>query len=285
MKWENINGKFWIGGDKISTLRSEKYIIVINTEKYRSKVLQIIFHNDGSIFITFPYFEHTNGIVSLVTIPPNLKGITNLSVLEGGKATSHLVKYSYHPDGKSQFSQDGKVYTKIRKQCPPINEINGSFFTTRFQDLSSYDQFLLEKEKIHAPLKRTYIEAVLEKKNPPTIKISGLVFKRDVFQKDLSGHMIGPTTKIRDRFNKIWDACVLSAPIGHMCENINMVLTCEVVPRIDRANQAHLSFMGGYDERSIAIDKSRETSFLFFAYPLSDTTDIVHKIGSIDFRK
>jgi len=72
MKWNTINGKFYVRQDGLSTLQAKKYILVINTGRYRSKVMQIIFHREGSIFITFPYFSRSEGIVSLVTVPPNL---------------------------------------------------------------------------------------------------------------------------------------------------------------------------------------------------------------------
>ena len=285
MKWNTINGKLYIRQDGLSTLQAKKYILVINTGRYRSKVMQIIFHREGSIFITFPYFSRSEGIVSLVTVPPNLKGPVNLSVLEGGKATSHLVKYSYHPDGKAQFSQDGKIYTQIRKQCPSINEIEGPFFTARIQGLSFYEQFIPEKETLQKPIERTYVEAILEKSLPSTVKISSLIYQRDALRENIKGRMIGPTTKTRDRFNKIYETCVCSAPSGHISENINILLTCEIVPRVDNANEAHLSFMGGYDNKSVVLDITKETSFLFFAYPHNNIDELIQKIGTVDFRK
>lgn len=285
MEWNSPNWKFTIGGDGISTVRAEKYIVLINTGLYRSKVMQIIFHNDGSIFITFPYFSHTNGIVSLLTFPANLKRATDLSMLDGGKATSHLVKYSYHPDGNVQFSQDGKVYTKVRKHCPPINQLQGHFFSARIQGLGSYEQFNPEKERLKKPHERTFIEAFLEKRKPAAVKISGLVYQREKIRRETEDRMIRPVTSARDPSNKLFLTCVCSAPLGHISENTCILLTCEPIPRVDKTSEAHLSFIGGFDEKSVIFDQSKETTFLFFAYPVNNIDDLTQKVGSIDFKK
>ena len=285
MKWRLLNGNYTIEPDGLSTIRAEKYILSINTGKYQSKVLQIIFHKDGSIFITFPYFPHTDGIVSLITFPPNIKGATNLSALDGGKATSHLVKYSYHPDGNVLFSQDGKVYTKIRKLCPPINQLQGPFFSARIQGLGYYEQINLEKEKTNKPQERAFVEAILEKRNPAAVKISGLVYQREILRRDIKGNISEPVVTTRDSFNKTSQTCLCSAPSGHKSENTIVLLNCEIVPRIDKDSEAHLSFIGGFDEKSVALDQSKETTFLFFAYPANNIDELTQKIGSIDFKK
>ena len=103
--------------------------------------MQITFSKkDGTLYVHFPYYAHSQGIASLVTWIPDNPPPANLSLIEGGKVTSHLVKYSHHPDGRAHFSQDGKVYTSIKKQSLPINMIDGHVFSVQIQGLSSYDQ-------------------------------------------------------------------------------------------------------------------------------------------------
>jgi hypothetical protein len=57
----------------------------------------------------------------------------------GGKVTSHLVKYSHHPDGRAHFSQDGKILTAIKRQSIALDRQNGHMFTLYIQGLHALD--------------------------------------------------------------------------------------------------------------------------------------------------
>lgn len=62
---------------------------------------------------------------------------TSLSLIDGGKVTSHKVKYSHHPDGRTHFSQDGKIFTKVIKSSASFDEVDGHLFTVQFQDFAN----------------------------------------------------------------------------------------------------------------------------------------------------
>src|SRR5712691_4530164 len=98
-----------------SVLRSERFVISIECGERRHKVFQCQFaKRDGSVFISFPYFRHSEGLVSLASWPAGeVSSVVSLEL--GGRVSSHLVKYSHHPDGRAHFSQDGKVLTVIKK--------------------------------------------------------------------------------------------------------------------------------------------------------------------------
>jgi hypothetical protein len=113
--------------------RAECIVIAVKRKGNYSKVFQIVFSKrDGSIYINFPYFKHSKGVVSIATMPAGAKYPLEVSFIESGKVTSHLVKYSHHPDGMAHFSQDGYVKTQIRKQSIALTELDGHFFKIKY---------------------------------------------------------------------------------------------------------------------------------------------------------
>jgi len=263
INWESPNGKALHGIDGLRVFRSEKFIVVLRAGNYRSKVLQIIFPKNGSIFVDFPFFAHTNGLVSLMTHQANIKPPANISMLEGGKVTSHLVKFSYHPDGNAHFSQDGKVLTKVRKLCPPIDKVE-HLFTAQFQGLGSYGQFDPSKEKISQPQERTFIEALFKGKQPAAIKIVGMLYSRKTLRqkKITTGYLSGPTGETIDPKGNKHSVCICSSPEGTANQDLNLLIECEVIPKVDKSSKTALIFIGGFDESKITNDPTKETTFL-----------------------
>ena len=81
------------------------------------KICQIAFsRRDGSIFASFPYLSGKRGLLSVAVFPPGHTGKVEASFGEAARSTSHLVKYSHHPDGKAHFSQDGLIRNEVRRQ-------------------------------------------------------------------------------------------------------------------------------------------------------------------------
>src|SRR5437667_2768383 len=100
-----------------SVFRSERFVISVECGVLRRKVFQCQFaKRDGSLFVNFPYFKHSQGVVSLVGWPGGYAS-TTLSLEPGGRVSSHLVKYAHHPNGRAHFSQDGRVLTLIKKNA------------------------------------------------------------------------------------------------------------------------------------------------------------------------
>ena len=76
--------------------RSSKFRIHIKYNEKLYEIFQIVFHLSKStqkfqIFVIFPKFISSKGLVSKVTFPANKKKAKKLSLVPGGKTTSHLV--------------------------------------------------------------------------------------------------------------------------------------------------------------------------------------------------
>jgi hypothetical protein len=128
---------------EIRAARAEKFTIQIRGEAAgRPRKLAKIFFSrrDGSVYLDFPYFERSDGIVAHVRLPAGLQYPRDISLVEGGKITSHLVKYAHHRDGEAHFSQTGRVVTLVRKKATPLNSYSGHLFTIQIQGLDGFDE-------------------------------------------------------------------------------------------------------------------------------------------------
>ena len=85
--------------------RFEVFDIVANTYNSLRRIAKIKFDIDGSIYVFFPGFIHTEGIVCRAVLRGGTVAQTSLDLKDGGKVTSHLVKYAHHSDGEAHFSQ------------------------------------------------------------------------------------------------------------------------------------------------------------------------------------
>lgn len=105
--------------------RFKSFDIVVKNFNSLRRVAKVMFNHDGSLYVFFPGFVSTEGIVCRALLRGNQAAQTKFDLTENGHVTSHLVKYSHHPDGEVHFSQDGKVKTVIRRKSVPLSEQRG----------------------------------------------------------------------------------------------------------------------------------------------------------------
>src|SRR3954463_1182243 len=115
-----------------------KAVVTVETSQGIYQICHLMFAKDGSIFVQFPYFKHTTGLVSKISFEPTLISPTRFDLKDGGKVSSHLVKYSHHPDGRVHFSQDGKVRTEIQRTSFRLDGPIGRIFQMSAYDLRGF---------------------------------------------------------------------------------------------------------------------------------------------------
>lgn len=69
-------------------------------------------------------------------------------------------------------------------------------------------------------------------------------------------------------------------------EKYALLLTCESIPRLDQDRDSTLTFVGGFEKPEIALDHSKDSTFLALAYPTAgDFSELEAQIGSIDLMR
>jgi hypothetical protein len=263
--------------------RSEQYVITVEVGSFRYKLLQFMFRKtDGSLFINFPYYAYKEGIVSHVTWLPELAPPANLDLKDEGKVTSHSVKYSHHPDGRAHFSQDGKVFTVIKKQSVPINDIQGHVFTVQLQGLNFFEQLRPIEYYLPPSVKRTVLIFPFGDKEPEAIKIVGRWYSQAVLMSNMKSGILSPRMTAITPQGKEYSSYLCSSPEGHAGEGRIMVITCEGIPKLSKDEETTLTFIGGFDMSTIVNDLSTITTFLALSYPVDNANALRKRIDTID---
>jgi len=262
---------------------TERFIVVIKTAQSRNKVMQIMFSKkDGSVFINFPYYKFSQGLVSLVTFSGNIKLPTSLNLVPGGKVTSHLVKYSHHPDGRAHFSQDGRVRTKVKKKAIALFKAEGHIFTAQLQGMNDFEATNSKKD-VGSTLKRTAFEFKFAYTDPEAIKIVGRWYSRANLLTRLQGEVKGPVVPCITDAGKRYLGVLIANPYLETAKEYALLLTCEAIPALTQDEESALTFIAGFDSPEIVNNTQIDTTFLALSYPVKDFSALERRIGTTDF--
>ncbi len=266
----------------VNRFQSKKFVFTVQRGIKRHKIFQIVFgKSDGSLYVTFPYFQNQKGILSTGTIPRFLeKGNVNLQ--EKGKVTSHLVKYAHHPDGQVHFSQDGKIRTSVKRQSLPLKSAEGHLFTINLQDLSSFDTDSVADDR--PPKKsRTTLNFKFHE-DTPAIKFVARWYKPETFlnRSKIKSKKIGPTIQTQTPGGNIQNAFMIGPLSGWPLDDFVLLINCEGIPALGKKKEPLMLFIGGFDPPSNLKELDKPFSFLCASYPVSNYETLVDQIGSTD---
>lgn len=272
----------------LKPLESEKFVIAFHNGKKKHKLFQIFFLADNSICVDFPYYKNTSGIAAEISLDPKIIYPTNITLSETWKTTSHLVKYSHHNDWEAHFSQDRKVFTEIRRKACTLKSINGHFFTVTVQWIEHFEEAKKAKdieEKIDS--KRTVLTFKTDKETD-CLKFVCELYTVEDFKKTVKPHdprytIVGPKAHYKvERW--ILQIFILSNNVELTDEKKHIIiLSCEIIPPLNKNSEGNLVFVGWFDHRDIARNAQKKTSFLALMYPLENINELKEKIWSIDF--
>ncbi len=262
---------------ELKVIRSNEISVLAKTNEQFSELFKIIFyknsHNKSALFITFPYFNLNNGIVSKLVFPGGKKSVDALSLEETGSLTTHMVKYSHWEDGNTHFSQDGKVYSKIRNLSTPLNEAAGHIFTIQLQGLSGFSK----RHDLSKRLSRnkTDIDFTINS-TFDALKFSGWWFDTAGMVQNVQ--LGGPQMQIRLKDGTLKQGFALG-PDDPIYPEAFLFLSCEIIPKLNMTDETLLTFIGGFDKTARLED---DATFLSFIYPVTNYEELLKKLPTID---
>jgi hypothetical protein len=258
----------------VDAIRAERVVCTVRAGQLRVKAFQIVFHKDGSFFISFPYFRHRTGLLSISSIAANGSRESQVNLEHGGKVTSHLVKYSHHVDGRAHFSQDGKIFTAIKRQSIALDKQHGHIFSLLIQGLSGLDP---AKDELQST-KRATMEFAME--TPDAIKFVGRWFDVNAMRFSNPTPTIGPVVPGLDPDGNRTDQIFTASPYANA--HHVLAISCIPMPALGPEPEIFL-FYGGFSSRDIMTDPSQEAGFLTFMYPVVEPEKLRERLGSVDF--
>jgi hypothetical protein len=263
----------------VAAVRSRRVVCVVEVGELRAKAFQIGFDKDGSLFIHFPYFRHRTGILSSSEIPATGKRKADVNIEHGGKVTSHHVKYSHHPDGRAHFSQDGKIFTAIKRQSIALDIQNGHMCTLYVQGLHALDVAKMAKDAEGISVNRSVINFQIEP-TAKAIKFVGRWLDISKLRVSAPNLTVGPRHMMIDRDGVGTDAILVASP--HVNAKHVLAITCVAIPSLGPDPEIFL-FHGAFDAPETMTDPTKEAGFLAFLYPLSEAANVRERLGSVDY--
>lgn len=266
---------------KIFTFKSKNFTVSAKKNGRQYKLFKISFHNTkntdkASIIISFPYHKNSNGLLSLATFPANTLKVDKLSLIPGGKVTSHKIKYSHWSDGNVHFSQDGKIFTFKKEPSDSLDRGIGHIFTAQFKGVKGFEEKIDEK-KIND--KEIDLDIDIENIDDDSLKITGWWYEYSTVHSN------------KNEFNTIY-AFEQDDGLKSMCFALqpppeyplsNMVLfLCVRKEFMTKERGTHVLFLGGFDKREISKDFRNDAHFLAMIYPARNYKQLRSQIGSVD---
>lgn len=263
---------------------SERFVITVKAGNVRKKLFQIMFQKkDGSMFVAFPYYKDTTGILTLSTLNANATYPAKLPLKIGGKVTGHKVKYTHHPDGTVHFSQDSKILSNVRKQSVPLTNADGHIFTVQLQGLDDFTNLKEREKKPTLTAKKTILNFNFEGEPPVAYKFVGHWYTKKSLMEKITQFGNKPWFVCEKPNNKKSFGMLISNPFLNSRETNYLLLTCEGIPFLGD-HKSQLIFIGGFDHKNTALDHAKDTQFLALAYPITeDYKDLLNEIGTVDY--
>ena len=275
-----VNCLSWEKGE-IRRFQAKRFVFAVQLKNRRHKIFQIVFgKSDGSIYVTFPYFDIAEGIVSIGTIPASLN-TAKVNLESGGKVTSKRVKYTHHPDGEVHFSQTGKVLTSIRRKSLPLERADGHLFSVQAQGFSHFETVSAQDED-RPKMGRTVLNFKFDQSELEAIKMIARWYKAPSLMERTDSRFFGPIAYGQTPDGRIIPTFLIGAPSGWPMDKHVLLLSCEAIPQLDNQSENALIFIGGFDPPEKFNDIMQPASFLCVSYPAANYEELIQRIGTID---
>lgn len=265
----------------VKPVTSKIVVLGIDLDNDWRKLCQLMFLRDGSLTVSFPYFQEAACQLAIGTMP-GAPMIPHLTLNQNLWGSSHSVKYTHHLDGRAHFSQDGRIRTIVRRQSVPLTDADGHIFTFSVQGFSAFKA--LPKEQRHAPgARRTNLFFRFAKKSLSAIKLVGYVYRREKFLDSLVDPKppVGPIMSLIGPDGQVRAGAIITAP--NAPERI-LVVAAESIPPLNRGRPT-MVFIAGFDPPELVNDYTRTSDFLFMASPPGDLERIIREYGTVDFTR
>lgn len=267
---------------RIFTHQAEKFTVSVKKSGTLYKICKVVFHHtknkeQSAIIVSFPYHKNSKGLLSLMTFPKNTRKVDKLSLIPGGKVTSHKVKYTHWSDGNVHFSQDQKIYTKIKKTSDPLSKAIGHLFSIQVKGVEGFE--IKTNVKSYSK-KEIDLDFDLGQDADDSIKITAWWYDANT------------THPPSDRFTKVYtfvqkegfvNRCFALEPPSDYQFSGKILFLCVRKEFVTKKEGTQLVFVGGFDEREKASDISNNLQFLAMLYPARNYNLLRDQIGSIDF--
>lgn len=268
---------------KVFTHQAERFTVCAKHKGLTYKLFDLRFHvnkqGQSGLFVLFPYHKNAKGLLSVTTFPANHKHLKKLSLVPGGRVTSHKVKFSHWADGNVHFSQSGKIFTYGKKLSNPLTEGIGHLFTIHLKGLKGFETKDDEKEY---STQKIDLDVDLLESNDDTVKF--VAWWYDYSMVHPSNHRFTRNYLFKSNNGETHWCFALQAPKTNPLSDKVLFLSSST-EFMTKEKGSHLLFAGGFDKKEISNDITKDMQFLSMLYPARNYEKMKKQIGSVDYLK
>lgn len=265
-----------------TVLIAEKFVISGSCNDVRCQLFQIVFQKkDGSFFINFPYQPDDSSFLSKITLKAGLNYPNNINVKKGGKVTINKVKFSHHIDGRSHFSQDKKIYTKIINNAANLTDYNGHLFTLHIGGIEGFNKIPVDHKNTNN--KKTFFDIKMSEFS--NLKFIAYWYNDSYLKQHLKEYNLegGPEMKFVRENKSVLQGVMIENTYITGRDQYYLFLGFEIDNKLTIKSTPSISFLGGFESNTISLDHKKDTSFLMLSYPTNETySDLCDEIGTVD---
>ena len=276
--------RYLVSEGPLRYFRAEHVTVLLADEQLRrtTQIVQIQLRpKTGQIFAQCPYFPAKAGLVGRFDVVVGPEGTSRIGLGESGVTTSHVVKYSHPINGDAHFSQDGKVYSRVRRPSFRLDTGAGHLFEFHAFGLTSFDRIEPGGERA----KRLYLPFAVLNATAAVTVVGEWVPKaklREFAASQSDG--FGPIGNLpRDRDGKPYLACLLGHPNPALDSCGLLAVNLHPIDEIPNSIPPSVILLGGWDAGPMVAQPGDNVGFLAFMYPCSNLEQFRSRLGSIDY--
>ena len=269
-------------------IQSKRHIITITSGGVRYKLFQICFNSKGDIYVDFPYYKSSDGIVGRAELAPASNSVTLNP--DCAKITSHRVKYAHHVSGEAHFSKTGKVRPLIKNTTPNLKDFSGHLFTVMLQGIENFDIASSEKYNARWTPNLSISNFDISELEFESLKFVAIWDSMEELGKSIKvptgRDRIGPQYAYKDKQGVLFQGMLFGPEKPTALGNKILCLGLTAIPKISKTMGTSLTFLGGFKSSIRESDPSKNYSFLAFIYPhikAKENAEGILKFESTDF--
>lgn len=260
---------------------AKRHVIAVETPSGANKIFALGYSkSDSSIFIDLPYLE-CGGLIGVATGIRNETGILSDRGFKPFATTKHGIKFSYHPDGTTHFSQDGKINKTLPHRGIPLAEKTGPICTITAYGLDRFRR-ASQKDLQEDPAKKG-IWALTSSKELPGVAFT-VFLKREVDvlvpPSEGVGSPIGTVTTPAGSITL--PAIAIGQPSADRYHDKVLVVAFRWLEMVSTPSGSCLLFQGPYVEIPEASSPQGKLVAQSIVYSASLAEDLPSSIPSVD---
>ena len=242
-------------------MAADAYVVCARVSGVTYKIFRISCGKDGSIYVHFPYVPDGGALVGEVSLDPQIKYPATLTVGPDFSTTIHKVKYTHHTDGRAHFSQDGKIFTRVRRKAVPFDQVRGHLFTVMVEGVSKFVQLTKRPSG-------SVLAVPFEFDNPTnSVKFLAHIYDKAEWAKIATYGDSSPWVLVMDSDGKRSVGIMVGTTARRNSEQLYMLLSASAREDSYVEHDVQLAFMGGFDPSEMVHDHSKPTSCLMLLHP------------------